>query len=70
MVKNQFKIGDRVQYAADFLRATGQLAGDIPHARGRIISLSPVSKALDVALIQWDRPDIPAKVLSSNLERV
>lgn len=65
-----FKIGDRVQYARQWLRATGNFAGDIPHAKGRIISLSPVSKALDVATIEWDRPDVPVKVLSSNLERV
>ena len=36
-----FRTGDRVQYARQWLRSTGQLAGDIPHAIGRIISLSP-----------------------------
>ena len=46
-----FKIGDRVQYARQWLRSTGQLAGDIPHATGRIISLSPVSNGLDIATI-------------------
>lgn len=62
-----FRIGDRVQYARTFLRATGQLTGDVPHATGRVISLQPISAALDLAVIEWDRPDVPAKVLTSNL---
>lgn len=62
-----FKVGDRVQYARQWLRATGNLAGDIPHASGRVISLQPVSNALDIAVIEWDRPNVPAKVLTSNL---
>lgn len=62
-----FKIGDRVRYARTFLRATGQLTGDVPHATGRVISLQPISAALDLAVIEWNRPDVPAKVLTSNL---
>lgn len=62
-----FKVGDRVQIARQWLRATGNLAGDIPHATGRVISLQPVSNALDIAVIEWDRPNVPAKVLTSNL---
>lgn len=64
-----FKIGDRVRYARAWLRSTGQLAGDVPHAKGRIISLAPVSNGLDIATIEWDRPGISAKVLTSNLTR-
>lgn len=64
-----FKIGDRVQYARQWLRSTGQLAGDVPHATGRIISLSPVSNGLDIATIEWNRPGLSAKVLTSNLVR-
>lgn len=62
-----FRIGDRVQFARTFLRATGQLAGDVPHASGRVISLQSISKALDLAIVEWDRPHVPAKVLTSNL---
>jgi hypothetical protein len=65
-----FRAGDRVQYARQWLRSTGQLAGDIPHAKGRIISLSPVSNGLDIATIEWDRPGLSAKVLTSNLVRM
>jgi hypothetical protein len=64
-----FKLGDVVTYRREFLRATGQLSGPIPFARGRIISLAPVSNALDVATIDWSEPDIPARVLTSNLIR-
>lgn len=62
-----FRIGDRVQFAREFLRATGQLAGDVPHASGRVVSLQPISKALDLAVVEWGRPGVPAKVLTSNL---
>ena len=62
-----FKIGDRVQYARQWLRATGQLAGDVPHASGRVVSLQPISAALDLAVVEWNRPDVPTKVLTSNL---
>jgi hypothetical protein len=65
-----FRAGDRVQYARQWLRSTGQLAGDIPHATGRIISLSPVSNGLDIATIEWDRPGLSARVLTSNLVRM
>jgi hypothetical protein len=64
-----FRIGDTVAYKREFLRATGQLTGPVPFARGRIVSLSPVSKALDIATIDWSEPDIPARVLTSNLIR-
>jgi len=62
-----FRVGDQVQFAREFLRATGQLAGDVPHASGRVISLQPISKALDLAVVQWDWPGVGAKVLTSNL---
>ncbi len=62
-----FRIGDKVQFARTFLRATGQLAGDVPHATGRVISLQPISAALDLAVVAWDRPGVAAKVLTSNL---
>lgn len=62
-----FRIGDRVQYARTFLRATGQLTGDVPHATGRVISLQPISAALDLAVIEWNRAGVPSKVLTSNL---
>ena len=64
-----FKLGDVVTYKREFLRAAGLLTGPVPFARGRIISLSPVSNALDVATIDWSEPDIPARVLTSNLIR-
>ena len=64
-----FRIGDTVAYKREFLRATGQLSGPVPFARGRIISLAPVSNALDIATIDWSEPDIPARVLTSNLIR-
>jgi hypothetical protein len=62
-----FRIGDKVQFAREFLRATGQLAGDVPHASGRVVSLQPISNALDLAVVEWNRAGINARVLTSNL---
>lgn len=65
-----FKVGDMVLYSRQFLRATGQLAGDTAFARGRIIRLEPISKGLDFALVEWPRSvPFPPKVLTSNLVR-
>ena len=65
-----FKVGDTVHYARAFLRATGQLAGDAPFVRGRIIRLEPISKGLDFALVEWQPGAVfPPKVLTSNLVR-
>ncbi len=65
-----FKIGDSVLYSRTFLRATGQLAGDAPFARGRIISLEPISRGIDFALVEWPAGcGFPPKVLTTNLVR-
>ena len=69
MVKNQFKIGDVVAYRRAFLRSAGMYSGPVPFARGRIISLTPISNDGDIATIDWNHPDIPARVLTYNLVR-
>ena len=65
----QLKVGDTVAYRREFLRSAGFFSGPIPFARGRIIALAPVFEDRAVATIDWGRPDIPAKVLTSNLVR-
>lgn len=65
----ELKVGDRVRYARAWLRSTHQYYGPIPHAKGRIIALAPVSDTRAIATIDWGDPDIPAKVLTCNLVR-
>lgn len=65
-------VGDKVQFSAGFLKATGQLTGpdaptDIgPFARGTVIDLTPISNRY-VAHVQWANNRV-SKVLELNLE--
>lgn len=64
------KVGDIVAYRADFLRNTGQQTGDMPAARGKVVSLKQLSEETTIAEIDWGNPDIPSKVNVKNLSRV
>jgi hypothetical protein len=61
-------VGDRVAFKADFCANTGNYAGNLPHARGVIQSIS----RYNIAMIQWDGEpeDVPPKVHINNLCRV
>lgn len=59
------KIGDKVGFSATWLRSTFQLAGDIPHARGTVVTIDGM-----VAQVEWDRPNVPSRVLVKNLAQV
>jgi hypothetical protein len=65
----QLKVGDTVAYRREFLRSAGFFTGPIPFARGRIIALAPVFEDRAIATVDWGNPEIPAKVLTSNLVR-
>lgn len=65
----QLKVGDTVAYRREFLRSAGFFSGPVPFARGRIIALAPVFEDRAIATIDWGNPEIPAKVLTSNLVR-
>ena len=60
------QIGDNVAYSASFLRSIACYAGDMAHARGVITDIKPLGERQLVS-IDWDRPDIPTKVISANL---
>ena len=64
-----FEIGDRVCYAASFLRNTGQQTGDTAFLRGKITELKPFGDNT-MAVIQWDGEEEPGKVLTCNLSKV
>ncbi len=62
-----FKVGDRVKYAAAFLRSTGMYTGDIPRARGTITALEAFGTST-LAVIDWGNPEIPTRVITANLK--
>ena len=68
-MSKKITIGDRVAYSATFLRSIGCYSGDMAHARGTVSAMLPFGNRF-VAIIEWDRPDIPAKVVTANLAKV
>lgn len=62
------KVRDRVQYKAEFCRNTGIYTGNLPRAKGRIISINDLGSSLKIAKIKWDLPDVPEKVNVKNLQ--
>jgi len=64
------KVGDTVGYSKAFLQSTGQLTGDVPFARGKVLALQPLGTDTILAEIEWDKPDLPAKVNVKNLSTV
>lgn len=53
MLTPEFKIGDRVAYAAAFLRSTGQYTGWGPAAGGRVKQLRPVGERV-LVIVEWE----------------
>lgn len=63
-------VEDRVCYSRFFLQSTGQLTGDVPHARGTVRKIIPVGSML-LAVIDWDPGYFcPTKVNIVNLSKV
>jgi hypothetical protein len=60
-------VGDTVAYSKAFLQSTGQYTGDVPHARGKVTALVPIGTETILAEIDWNTPDIPARVNVKNL---
>jgi len=60
------KVGDRVAYSRQFLRSIGCYTGDMPHARGTVTGLVQVG-SVTLADIDWNLPDLPARVIEKNL---
>jgi hypothetical protein len=60
------QIGDKVAYSVQWLRSTGQVAGDAGHARGIVESLDTFSTGFTLARVKWDC-DMPDRVNVKNL---
>ena len=61
------QIGDKVAFSKQWLQSTCQYMGDIPHARGEVTELITVTNEVIVAVIRWDRFDIPTRINTRNL---
>jgi hypothetical protein len=56
------KPGDRVKFAARWLRSVGLFSGPVPFAVGTIESIDG-----RVARVRWDTDGLPTTVLTANL---
>ncbi len=66
---SNIEVGAKVAYKASFLRNTGQYTGSIPHARGVVTGIKDLGD-LKIATIDWNDPEIPARVNIANLSKV
>ena len=69
MKAKTFAPGDRVAYAAAWLKNTGQRTGWAPSARGTVLSTEPFEGAALVS-VHWDGSERPVNVLNVNLTLV
>ncbi len=69
-MSNNIGIGDLVRYRAEFLRSIGCYTGDMCFARGMVTALKPFGDAVVLASVDWDKDDIPSKVITHNLELI
>ncbi len=64
------QVGDTVGYSKQFLQSTGQQTGDTPFARGKVTALLQIGTETTLAEIDWNTPDLPARVNVKNLSSV
>lgn len=68
---SKFKVGDKVKYAVKFLRSIGEYTGGMPLARGIVTGLTGFGQdGKFLVSIDWGNPELPGKVLDSNLALV
>jgi hypothetical protein len=63
-------VGSKVKYKREFLRSIGCMTGEMPHARGTVTALKPLSSETVLAAVDWSNPDVPCKVNTKNLTLV
>jgi len=68
-MRTPLAIGDRVAYSVVWLRAVGIYTGNLPFARGTITGIKDLGSTR-LAEIDWQDPEIPARVNVVNLVRV
>ena len=70
--RREIKVGDKVAYSVQFLRAIHCYTGRMPAARGTVVSLESLGQKNDLAVIEWHNwPEMKTgRVLVYNLAHV
>lgn len=66
---SKIAVGDRVQYSKSFLQSTGQLTGDVPHAKGTVSDIKAIGKK-SLVTVDWGNENVPPRVLADNLSKL
>jgi hypothetical protein len=73
MKKRNLVIGDTVKYSRIFLRNIGEMTGNLPLARGKIVAFENLSWGIckaEYARVVWDCEDCPNIIHVNNLALV
>ena len=69
MKAKSFALGDRVAYAAAFLKSTGQYTGDVPRLRGTVHAVQALGQ-VQLVIIAWDNYRVQSEYHDDGLGRV
>lgn len=64
------KIGDKVAYSVQFLKSIGMSHSYLAAARGTVKNINKLSSNFTLVEVDWQDPDIPAKINIKNLAKV
>ena len=65
-----FNVGAKVKYSRKWLKSVGMYTGDLCFCRGLVTGIEMVGPTLRLAVIEWDKEDIPLRVNVKNLVEV
>lgn len=67
----RLQVGDRVKYAAKFLKSIGVYSGDMCFCEGTITTIREYGGGFSIATVDWGgNPEIPTNINVQNLIRV
>lgn len=65
-MKQSITVGTKVAYSKRFLQSISEVTGAMPFARGKVTRLLRLGDTV-IAEVDWDRPEIPVRVITDNL---
>lgn len=70
-MRSALQPGDRVKYAAKFLRSCGLYAGPAPFAKGTVVEVTDLREC-QLVEVKWDKDgnELPFRIHGSNLTKV
>lgn len=66
-MKKELKLRDTVRFSSEWLRSTGSHSNEMAQAKGTIVGLVALGSTT-LALVEWDKPDLPDQVGIDTLE--